>query len=375
MKTTEQEVQGFTSRVGHRWIQQRILHSYRRGRMPHAFLFYGPEGCGKEAFALEVAKLVNCLGDAPVCQTCPACRKITQLQHPDVHYIFPTPTTTKIEPEAFAEARRRKANNPFLPVSFKGKNVFIGIDTIRYLKHEAAYKLYEGRRKVYILAEADRMRPEAANALLKLLEEPPSNLLLILTTSFIHRILPTIKSRCQLVRFSRLSEPEILELVRRYYPGSDDDQRSLLIRLAGFNVRRVFDFIERDVLPVREQMLEWLRRIVTLHKGQDLLSLIEPMAQKKEAEELRLMLWFLLLWFQDVLYLRSYPPEEARKKIFHRDLLPTLEKFEAFAPDLNLEKVVWQIEEALRHLEDPRNLNPLLILIDLAIKLHWQMKF
>ncbi|NOX37435.1 MAG: DNA polymerase III subunit delta' [Calditrichaeota bacterium] len=375
MSRVAQKISAFSPQVGHLPIQQRIVNSFLQNRLPHAYLFYGPEGSGKEAFALEVAKLVNCLDDEPVCQMCSACQKISRLQHPDVHYIFPTPATANIKPEEFADALQRKAENPYQSVSFGGKNVFIGIDTIRELKHEAAFKLYEGKRKVYILAEADRMRPEAANALLKLLEEPPPNLMLILTTASIHRILPTIKSRCQLVRFSHLTESEILEIVRRYDPELDDDQLTLLIRLAGYNIRRVFEFLEKDVFPIREAMLEFLRKTVTIQRSQELMAIIEPLVQKKEPDDIRLLLWFMLLWFQDVLYLRTHPKEVAIEKIFHKDLIQNIEKFNDFVPELPVQNVVWLIEDALQQLEDPRNLNPLLILMDLAIKLHSQMKF
>jgi DNA polymerase-3 subunit delta' len=232
--------------------------------------------------------------------------------------------------------------------------------------------LYEGRKKVFIISEAEKMRVEAANALLKLLEEPPDNLMLVLTTSNVHKILPTIRSRCQLLRFSQLPEEKIQSLVTQYADRVDAPTLPLIIRLSGFNIKRTFDFLERDVLSLRDQAIDLLRRIVLIHRAQELMQIVEPIAAKKDREEARLLLWLLLLWFQDILHLQKL--DEKGQTLFNKDKKEVLEKFLSFTPDADITAIVWDIQEALQNLDDPRNYNPLLILTTLAIKLNKKIK-
>jgi DNA polymerase-3 subunit delta' len=256
----------FNPEIGHFDIQERILSSIKNNRMPHAFLFYGKEGAGKEAFALEIAKLLNCeKGPYIICGKCSQCIKIGKLEHPDVKFIFPIPSSSNVKPEDIAEVLQEKAANPYRRISFGSKNTFISIDTIRELKYEAKFKLYEGKKKIFIISEADEMRPEAANALLKILEEPPDNLMLILISSRIHRILLTIRSRSQLVHFPALKGDEILKIIRHYTP-EPPEHLAMIIRLALGNIKLAFNFIENNVLEKRDQAIDFLRSVVVIEK-------------------------------------------------------------------------------------------------------------
>lgn len=359
----------FAPEIGHPGIQELILSGYRQNRLPHALLFYGPEGCGKDPFAIAVAQLLNCSEPGgQIDRASGQYSKIAHLQHPDLKFIFPTPSKTNLKDDELLEALREKARNPYRRVVFPNKNVFIGIDTIRELKQEARYKVYEGQKKVFIISEADQMRVEAANALLKLLEEPPDNLMLMLTTSNIYQILPTIKSRCQLFRFSPLPEERIRDLVEKYAGPVNPAKLPLVARLAGYNMKRIFDFLEKDVVAIRDQAIEFLRKTWSIHKSQELLEILEPIAAGKDREEARLLLWFLLLWFQDILHLQKGAAESA--ELLNLDKKDVLKKFLLYTPGADIAGIVWEIEAALKDLDDARNYNPLLILSTLAIKLN-----
>lgn len=361
----------FAPELGHAENQQELLVGYKQNRLPHAFLFHGPEGSGKEAFALVVAQLLN--SESGVIDPAdPQQRKIRTLQHPDVQLIFPTPSKTNFKEEDYLEVLKEKAANPYKRCVFKGKNTFIGINTIRELKRESGFKLYEGKRKVFIISEAHTMRLEAANALLKLLEEPPDNLVLILITSNIYKILPTIKSRCQIMYFSSLGEAQLTHLLEKYAAKVPEEERRLLIRLSGYNIKRVFDFIDRDVLAIRESAIDLLRKAILIHRGQELFAILEPIARNKDKYETRLLLWFLLLWFQDILHLKYNISD--RTGLFNRDKMETLEKFWAYIPNADIAGVVWHIEKALQDLTDSRNFNPLLLLTNLAVKINLCLK-
>ncbi|MFZ0389436.1 MAG: DNA polymerase III subunit delta', partial [Calditrichia bacterium] len=158
-------IQSFNPDIGHENIQEQVLRAITNDHLPHAYLFYGPEGTGKDAFAINLAKLLNCeKGPLYICGKCAACLKVSAMKHPDVQFIFPAPASSQVKAEDISEALAEKAQNPFRRLRFPGKNTFISIDTVRELKREAKFKLYEGKKKVFIISEADEMRPEAANA-------------------------------------------------------------------------------------------------------------------------------------------------------------------------------------------------------------------
>ena len=161
-----------------------------RGTLPHALLFTGIEGVGKREAALMLAMACNCRrasadsdsgGTAP-CGNCSACRKVHSRVHPDVLWIRPA-------------------------------GAFIRIDQIRDLVYTASMKPYEGRYRVAIVTDAQKMNPEAGNALLKLLEEPPAQTLILLTALQRSDLLPTIVSRCQHIRFRPLCRAELASIL------------------------------------------------------------------------------------------------------------------------------------------------------------------
>lgn len=358
----------FNPELGHPEIQEKILASIRAGRLPHAFLFYGNEGSGKDALAIELAKLLNCeKGPLHVCQKCASCRKISHLQHPDVKFVFPVPSKTNVKVEEIVENLSEKASNPFRRIGFRGKNSFIAIDTVRELKREAKFKLYEGKKKVFILSEADRMRPEAANALLKILEEPPDNLMLILTTSQIHRILPTIRSRCQLVHFPLLEGDLMLKIIHKYQPDTPENLAGI-IRLAAGNVKLAFDFMQDNILEKRDQAVEFLRKIVIIEKSQELMKKIEEITSSRDRRKMQLMLYFMLTWFRDVLHYQAKADEKER--LINADIKESIEKFTRAFPNTDFPLIISTIENAYQELGDPRNLNPALIFLNLSIKLY-----
>ena len=362
----------FSPEIGHHDIQERILNSIKNNRMPHAFLFYGNEGSGKEAFAIEIARLLNCeKGPQVICGKCSQCIKIAKLEHPDIKFIFPIPSSGNVKPEDIAEMLREKAANPYRRISFGSKNTFISIDTIRELKYEAKFKLYEGKKKVFIISEADEMRPEAANALLKILEEPPDNLMLILISSRIHRILPTIRSRSQLVHFPALEGDEILKIIRRYTP-EPPDHLAMIIRLALGNIKLAFDFIEDDVLQKRDQAIDFLRAVVVIEKSNELMDKINNITSKRDRRNMMLLLFFLLTWFRDALHYKLHSSNTGQ--LINLDLEKNLGGFVSGYPDADFHQIIAATQNAIADLEDPRNLNPTLIFTDLSIKLNRLIK-
>lgn len=196
---------------GHEQLRERLSASIRARRLPASLLFQGPRGVGKQRLAISVARELLCSsGENAPCGECLSCRWVTQLAHPDLHWVFPRPRLKEPDPDLdqvkkdYVEAiEERVANGGLYPSPSGSEGIYVA--TVRYLVQLAAVAPALGQRKVFIIGDAERMVPQegsdmAANAFLKLLEEPPANTTIILTSSEPGALLPTIRSRVVTVR-------------------------------------------------------------------------------------------------------------------------------------------------------------------------------
>jgi DNA polymerase-3 subunit delta' len=290
-----------------------------RGRLPHAYLFHGVKGVGKTTTAFALAQYLNCEArtEDDSCGRCPSCRKIAHLQHPDVHWIFPMAGSLKSDKRA---EHIRKTTDALLEpgihaLSYPGAaSIGIGRDidslagSVGELRKQAGYGSMEARVKVFVVSEAERMTTEAANSLLKILEEPPPDNLLVLTTQRPRELLDTIVSRCQLLRFRDLNEDEIVGLLAervrlgatRKTEGEPPDPRAarLAAALARGSVTHAADLIGEDVVELRNQALGFLN----LHPGDPRLhAAIKDLVQQKDRAVVARIIDFGLLWLGDLL--------------------------------------------------------------------------
>jgi DNA polymerase-3 subunit delta' len=214
-------------------------------------LFTGTAGVGKQRLALWLTQLVLCerTGDEP-CNECRACRLVGALSHPDAHWFVPIPRPKAADPEkqieeagqALAQQMDERRNQPLYGES-DGMAIH-GIATVRLIQRRAALTSVEGGRRVFIIGEADRLvpqesSPDAANALLKLLEEPPAGALVILTTVEPRRLLPTVRSRAVSLRLGRLSDTEVREFLQAHLrPAPSREELDQRVALAEGSIGR-----------------------------------------------------------------------------------------------------------------------------------------
>jgi DNA polymerase-3 subunit delta' len=179
----------FRDIAGHARLRSLLAAAAHRGTLPPSLIFAGPEGVGKRRTAIALAQLLNCPspGDEGLdaCGVCPSCRRIARGVHADV---------MTIEPEVSGS---------------------IKIDQVREAIERAAYRPFEGRRRVVIVDDADALQPEAQNALLKTLEEPPPSSVFVLVTARPDLLLTTVRSRCQRARFGRLTAADVASVLVR----------------------------------------------------------------------------------------------------------------------------------------------------------------
>ncbi|MDX2194742.1 MAG: hypothetical protein NW201_15475 [Gemmatimonadales bacterium] len=235
-----------TPLVGHVAHRDRIAGAVAEGRLPQVLLITGPAGVGRQRLALWTGQLLLCTsrGTTGPCGACRACRLVLQLAHPDLHWFVPIPRPKAGEPdkqvdeaaEALAEVMTARRGKPVWGTP-DGMSIH-GVASARLLQRRASLTPVEGRTKVFIIGDAERLVPqessqEAANALLKLLEEPPADTVILLTATDARRVLPTIRSRAVVLRLEPLAEADVRTAVRQHLdPVPADAQLDALVRRA-----------------------------------------------------------------------------------------------------------------------------------------------
>ncbi len=256
--------------IGNRKIISRLEKAIESNRFPHASLFYGKSGIGKRSLALVLAKYFNCTtpeGYSP-CNSCISCNKIEREIHPDVVVIAP----------------------------MKDKNNIV-VEQIRELIKQAGYRPFEGKKRIFIIDDAERMSRESANSLLKTLEEPPESSYIFLVTSNIGKILPTIQSRCQQHRFTGISAEEIKNyLVRnKSFPAEEAHHVALL---ADGSIGKALDMNMDKVVARREELVKVLSSLLIESKHDAFVSSAENMPSDRM--ELKAVLEQLQGLFRDI---------------------------------------------------------------------------
>jgi DNA polymerase-3 subunit delta' len=355
--------------------QQRVRNLLRRmleqQRLPHALLFFGPEGSGKSAMAVELARVVNCeQGVTDACGSCQSCLSFDTLRHPRLRLIFPLPSKDdedsaldKLTPDELNEVNAQideKAANPYHRIIIP-KASGIKVSSIRDIRKEAAYRASGKGRTVVILLEADRMNPSAANALLKTLEEPGGDLLLILCTARKDALLPTIISRCQTVRFDPL-HPDDIQRALMKQSGIDAGAAEAAARFANGSYTEALELAASGNTAGREQVLEFIRATV-LAQPVRLHACIQAAIGKDDRTAAIRFLTVVSSWFRDVLAVR----EGAAERLINTDFREALLRFAEHYPDVRCSDAVSEIERVIDMI--PKNVHLVNVMIVLAQRL------
>ena len=258
---------------GHQQIQSQLYNAIETGRIAGAYLFVGMEGLGKEKVALDFAQSINCLDyqhNAPssqekrgACQQCLSCKKTIAGNHPD-----------------FAITRPDGSN--------------IKIDQIRSIQSQIVFRPLEGKRKVYLLTEVEKMNLEAANCLLKTLEEPPAESTLILVANNMDALLPTIRSRCQILSFQPMEVRDLAKILVNQFDLDLGKAMVVSARTQGaigkaFSICQTKEAIEVDQVP---EILTTLDRLSAFRIAEDISETPEMLDQ-------------LLTWYRDLLLIHQ----------------------------------------------------------------------
>ena len=373
----------FKDILGQDHIKNHLTHSADNGRIPHAQLFVGPEGCGTLPMAIAYSQYILCknangenLGGIEACNL-----KFESIAHPDLHFAFPVTTSEKVKSKPVSnfyleEWRQLIKQQPYgnlfdwyKLLGVENKQGQIGVEEAQEIVKSLSLKSYEGGYKVMIIWMADKLNIAAANKLLKLIEEPPNKTVFILITEDEDQIINTIKSRCQVLHFPPLSEEVIKNALIKNF-SLENSIASKIAHQANGNYNKACDLVYHDSEDnqFEEWFIFWIRSAFKAKGNKsaihDLISWSEEIA-KNGRETQKQFLNFCLDFFRQAMLLNYKADElvflETKSEKFK------LENFAPFVHGNNILEISDELQDAIYHIE--RNGNSKIILTDLSIKL------
>ena len=370
--------------IGQERVKEILKNVFQSGKIPHAYIFYGTEGVGKDAAAVEFAKLLNC--DDPVngneaCDKCKNCVEISSFRSTLFKFVTALPSgknetdedtspLEKLEKEDFEiylEEMEAKISDKYHKISIPKAND-IRISSIRQIRREIYMTGRTGKKKLFIISECDQMNPQSANSLLKILEEPPKDSILILTTSRINSLLPTIIGRCQKIKFNNLSKEQILSYIKSKGEMIKDSEAEFFAQLSDGSITKCNDILGKNFLDLREKVLELLGALLT-NQHLKLGNNIDFITGKKDKERVKQFLILLAVWFRDITS-KSHGNDVM---IINKDKADRIGKFVANFDSDNY-KIINLIEEAIRDIDSNVFLDGMLYNLSYKINSHIHKK-
>jgi len=324
----------FRDLAGHRHVLDLTARAAVRGSLPPSLIFAGPDGVGKRLAAISLAQFFNCLspsaGDAEsapdACGHCTVCRRVARGVHADVLMIEP------------------------------GDSGSIKVDQVRGAIERSAYRPFEGRRRVVIVDDADAMEAPAQNALLKTLEEPPAASTFVLVTGRPDLLLPTVRSRCQRVRFAPLSPADIAQVLIRDHGFAEHDAHAAAA-LADGSLGRALEGDTDVYVEAREAAVSMLGTVAHASNPMQRLAAARALGRDKvDRDELSRRLRLVSSVLRDLGVLQA---QAADRMLAHGDLKPALQRLlPAFEGDRAV-RAFSAVEKALDALD--RNASPKIV--------------
>lgn len=372
----------FSEILGQEHIKSHLTKSAENGRVPHAQLFVGPEGCGTLPMAIAYAQYLLCRNTEGKNTTGnESCNlKFKNLSHPDLHFVFPVANTEKIKSHPvskfFMEEWRQLVDRQpygnlfdwYRILGIDNKQGQIGVDEAQDIVKSLALKSYEGGYKVMLIWMAEKMNTAASNKLLKLIEEPPNKTIFILIAEDEEQIINTIRSRCQVLHFPPLAEEVIKNALIKNYQIPEGDAIKIAHQANG-NYNKACDLVYSDSEDTQfeDWFVFWIRSAFKAKGNKsaihDLISWSETIA-KTGRETQKQFLNFCLDFFRQALLLNY----NAEGLVFMEPKTSfKLEKFAPFVHGNNIMDISNELQDAIYHIE--RNGNSKIILTDLSIKL------
>lgn len=305
----------WSSIIGQNRVKLLLRKIIKSNRIPHAMLFYGPEGVGKDALAIEFAKTLLCENNnEEACENCANCRRFESLNHPNLNLVIALPTgrNEKKGDDPLEVLRESQISEIRAQIALKSKNTyhkieinkanFIKINSVRDIKREASLSQSEVGKKIFLILGAETMNAESSNSLLKTLEEPLQNTIIILTTASKEQLLPTIVSRCQLIQCDLLTESEIASaLVKRDH--INEQIAMFIAQIANGSYNTAQKLCKIDIIEERDDIIKFIENVLKRTKY----GLITKIEELSILDKYTIESWLRLLqsWLREALLLQQ----------------------------------------------------------------------
>lgn len=356
---------GIYGHANNKKVLERIIES---SQIPHAFLFIGKEGVGKDYFALKLAQAVN-QKFTPESELPKVLEGLANLNEPYLKYIFALPRGRnetddsspyeKLQPEEIDEIKNelsKKVSNPYHHIQITKANT-IKISSIRDIKKFLALQFDPTYYRTILISDAHLMNEPSQNALLKSIEEPPDKVIFILTTPYPELLRETIKSRCWSLYFSPLSNEDITQILVEYFKVEIDLAKETAVFADG-SVITANRLIEHDFRYLKERTISFLRYALG-KKFHLAFKEISEILYGGDSSTLKLFVQMIITWLNDLQRFRA-----AKSEFFFSDHKETLEKFNKKFPNSEIHDVVFKLDHLSSLIQN--NVNPNLIASNLV---------
>lgn len=304
--------------IGQSALIRRLKNIMDSGRIVHSYIFTGPDGAGKKTISNYFAKILLCEGMDKPCNTCKSCRQVESGNHPDI-------------------------------IKIESQSNIIRVDSIRELRQDISIKPFQGERKIYIIEKGDTMNPQAQNAFLKTLEEPPKHAIIIILAENLASLLPTIVSRCQIIRIPPLSAQEIAQIIESRVE-IPHDKALVFAKLAqGIPGRGLELALSEEYQQMRDESLELLIKLSKSSIAQAMGCVDYFLDNRDNAIEI---LDMIELWLRDVLVLKQ---GNLRQIIVNIDKISYLEDLANSFTTRDIQCIIDSIEQSKRMLMSHAN--------------------
>lgn len=374
----------FSDIVGNRNIKERLINALKINRIHHAFLFTGPSGIGKISMALSFAQYVNCTNrtEEDSCGVCKSCQKFSSLQHPDLHFIFPVIKTTKnnkpISLDYIEQWRDYILKNTYENfdewlecLSVENQQASIFTNESQEIIRIVNLKPFESQYKTIIIYLPERMNINAANKLLKSIEEPPPNTLFFLITEDDANVLGTIKSRTQIVKFIPPSEAEISNFLKQKYNEIDLKTIEEIARISDGDVRLAIKQINKLNLHNTEtNLLDLFKEFVRVSYTLNFKQMIEFSEEINllGRERQKTFIEYCIRVFNENFLLNNNQYDIKLTK----EEVDFSKNFSKFVTKNNIENIYKELSNA--HYDISRNASSKLVFLDLMLKISQLLK-
>lgn len=368
----------FREIVGQEEIKKRLTQTVKENRISHAQLLLGPAGSGNLPLALAYAQYIFCSNktENDSCGECSSCLKMQKIAHPDFHFVFPVfkikDGRETVSDDLITDMREALSQNPYLELDefldnsgIENKQPQIYVGESATILRKLSFKAYEGEYRIVVIWKPEKMNVQAANKMLKIIEEPPERTVFLLVAENSDLMLATILSRTQLVKIKKIDDQSMQKtIIEKYNLSTEDALRITHLADGNFGQAKKIAAQGDDSVENTQKFRDWM---LACYKNNipDMLSWSEKLASIDEGrEKQKAFLSFCQNMFRKALMLTYSSPELARMTENEKAFFL---KFSTFVKGNNIMEITSELDSASYHIE--RNAYPKLLFFDLSLKL------